>query len=102
MARQRVRKIPGIGPKSESLLSNLGIKTCEDLLNNLPLVHFGFTELAFNFFLSSCLGISRTYHGEPGERKSIGVSETIPTTDNETTLINKIRDLAKEVASELE
>jgi len=96
-----VRRIPGIGPKSESLLNNLGINTCDDLLKNLILVNFGFTELSFNFFLRSSLGISRTYHGEQEERKSIGCSETIPTTGNEATLIKKIKELSKEISNDL-
>ena len=100
--KSRVRKIPGIGPRSESILKNLGIETCENLLNNLLIVHFGFTELSFNFFLRSSLGISRAHHCEPGERKSMSVSETIPTTDNEKLLLKKIKELAKEISSELE
>jgi DNA polymerase kappa len=71
-----VRKIPGIGNCAEQILHGIGVKTCQDILNNLVDIYIGFTENSFDFFLRSALGISRCYHELAEERKSVSVSRT--------------------------
>ena len=99
--RLPVRKIPGIGSFGEQMLGGLGITTCKGILDNLVDVHIAFTEITFNFFLRAALGLSRSYHEEYGDRKSISVSRTFPAISDVAGMENKVREIAGMLAEDL-
>ncbi|MDO8574067.1 MAG: DNA polymerase IV [bacterium] len=81
-----IRKIPGVGPKVESLLGNLKVKTVKDLKEmfktksrNLPAGTKKFLESKWGTSLyQKAKGISDSPVEEEHETKSIGEQETFP------------------------
>jgi hypothetical protein len=61
---------------SEQFLVGLDYKICADIIKRSTDLKIAFSDNSFEFFLSSALGIARSYHELPQDRKSISVSRT--------------------------
>lgn len=71
-----VRRIFGVGPATEKRLHDLGIRTCEDVLNT-PLQHLEFQLGSFAHWIHDCAqGIDQRRVHTHRERKSIGREDT--------------------------
>ena len=96
-----IRKVHGIGSKSEKKLRNIGINKVEDLYN-----------LSYDFLTSMfkksgeeiyyrIRGIDRREVTPNAVRKSLGTESTFEATKNKDELINYLRDFAREVSEDL-
>ncbi|KAJ3164502.1 hypothetical protein HDU88_005379 [Geranomyces variabilis] len=71
-----VRKVPGVGKVQERVFGALGIETCRDLRENLPLIYKMFSKIHFRFCLRVSLGIGSTELDSNHQRKSVGCERT--------------------------
>ncbi len=80
MMQLEIRKVPYIGKMLELVLNDLGIKTCQDIIDKRTEIFTVFTPCLRKFLISSALGIARCYHGEEDpftmEAKSVSSSRT--------------------------
>lgn len=78
LEKLNIRNIPGVGPKTYSVLESLGCRCCRDLTEDkIPLLmrHLG----VHGFYVwERCQGIEDA-DASPGDTKSIGVERTLPT-----------------------
>lgn len=102
MVKLPIRKIPGIGNVSEQILLGLGIENCGQILQNLCDIKIVFSELSFNFFVKSALGIARAYHEEPEDRKSISVSRTFKILQSREEFVQKLKELSVLLAQDMQ
>lgn len=94
-----VRKIPGVGPKTEHLLEGMEIKTGLQLRSNLFKLFLVMRDTTFEFLARRAYGVSTNFHEEVQDRKSISCSRTFRHTHKYAVLQQIIRELAEEVAS---
>ena len=87
-----VRKIPGIGKQTELLLNGLGIQKCRSLLDNAGLLSALFSNVAFEFFLESGLGIGSSDEPAEYERKGISCERTFASLEGKV-LEEKLQDI---------
>ena len=87
-----VRKIPGIGKQTELLLNGLGIQKCRSLLDNAGLLSALFSNVAFEFFLESGLGIGSSDEPAEYERKGISCERTFASLEGKA-LEEKLQDI---------
>ena len=83
------------------MLNCLEVKKCKDITNNLLKLSHGFNERTFEFFIRISLGISRCFHEEFSERKSMGISNTFSATSDIKTLLGYLKDLAESLSEDL-
>ncbi|KZV50557.1 DNA polymerase kappa [Dorcoceras hygrometricum] len=91
-----IRKIGGIGKVTENILKDvLGITTCEDMLQKSGFIFALFSRS------SAGLGLGRTDTPQSRCRKSMSTERTFPSTKDETTLCQKLVDLAENLSADL-
>lgn len=97
-----VRELPGIGPKTEKVLNEIGIKTIGDLAKaDILLLIEKFGKIGMDFHRMA-KGIDNEEVSEKHEIKSIGREHTFERDTNDLKLINRmLESLAKEVHDEL-
>ncbi|KAJ3178656.1 hypothetical protein HDU87_003479 [Geranomyces variabilis] len=71
-----VRKVPGVGKVQERVFNALGIESCRDLRENLPLIYKMFSKIHFQFCLRVSLGVGSTELDSSHQRKSVGCERT--------------------------
>ncbi|XP_023220669.1 DNA polymerase kappa-like [Centruroides sculpturatus] len=96
-----LRKISGIGPVQEQMLSSLGIKTCQDLWENKDIISLLFTPTSVHFYLRVALGLGHTHLKCDSQRKSLGVEETFSSISDPEDLYQKCQELCKELCSDI-
>ena len=99
------RKVNGIGKVFERILSDaLGIHTVADIYEKRCILFELLSEKSFDFLISVYLGIGATSvrPAEDYERKSVGSERTFRDQDNEDKLSEKLREIADELAGDLE
>jgi DNA polymerase kappa len=60
MSTLPIRKINGVGRVTEHMLHALGVQTCQDVLDQSPLLSLVLTEKSFRFLLRCSLGIGES------------------------------------------
>lgn len=102
MKNLRVSKIPGIGPKTDTKLSSIGIVTCEDVLDKGARYwkekgRFG------NWLYQKAQGLDERDVVERSSSKSIGCQSTLPVdTNNIEDLLKKMEELSSKVSDRME
>ncbi|XP_073123317.1 DNA polymerase kappa isoform X1 [Henckelia pumila] len=97
-----IRKIGGIGKVTENILKDvLEITTCEEMLQKSGLIFALFSRSSADFFLSVGLGLGRTDTPQFVRRKSMSTERTFPSTKDETSLCQKLVDLAENLSTDL-
>lgn len=96
-----IRKISGIGPVQEQMLTSLGIETCQDLWEKRDIIALLFTHTTVQFYLRVALGLGHTQLRCDNQRKSIGVEETFSSINDPTDLYQKCKELCEELAKDL-
>lgn len=96
-----VEYLPGVGPKTQIVLGNNGIKIIADLVKNEIKLTNLLGKFGYNLYLAAC-GIDNIWFGERAEIKSIGRSTTLVKNTNNASHINSILfQLCDEVFYEL-
>ena len=98
-----IRKVSGIGNVTEQLLGALDVKTCQDLFDKRGEVKLLFSDISFNSFLRTSLGISSTrlLGWTERERKSISTETTFRDTSDPAELAETCSGLCQELAADL-
>ncbi|KAG0475524.1 hypothetical protein HPP92_015210 [Vanilla planifolia] len=98
-----IRKIGGIGKVTEHVLRDaLGIKTCEDMLQECALLRALFSSCSSDFFLSVGLGLGSTTTPKQKMRKSISNERTFRTTKDESFLLQQLGDIAEALSNDMD
>ncbi|KAF7321267.1 IMS-domain-containing protein [Mycena kentingensis (nom. inval.)] len=102
-----VRKIPGIGRVTERLLESIGIKTCGDIYTHratLSVMDKHCKDFDLCEMLQVHLGIAsnRVQPPQRDERKSIGAERTFAPLSDTEKIIEKLREVAAELESDME
>ncbi|KAL3080707.1 hypothetical protein niasHT_030613 [Heterodera trifolii] len=107
-----VRKVPGIGAVTESLLKGLDVVTCGDLLEKRSIVHLLLTKRCSEWLLRVALGISGHEIADDGEMeqndkndednpKSTSIERTFTPTNNSDDLLSIVRSLCARLIQSL-
>ncbi|CAI2359766.1 unnamed protein product [Moneuplotes crassus] len=97
MANIEIRKIPGIGPVSQTELNELGIEKGKDFLDKAPELYCIFEEKTVYRYMRDALGISRNVHEDVDpnyHQKSISISRTFRTIKEKAQFIKWIDTVA--------
>lgn len=102
MKNLKIRKIPGIGPKTEIKFSLMGINTCNDFLENSVKMFFILPESNFENFYKCCIGIGSYIHEDRSLiNKSISCSETFKVTNLRTLLYETFNGIIKKLYKQM-
>lgn len=120
MSKLPVRAVPGVGKVTEKLLTEIGLKTCGDVIANKGRLRAAFNERMSTWLLRCCLGISNAdrdtaaqhgFFGEKGSnapheegevgRKSISSERTFRDCNDWETLKRKAVELAQGLAADM-
>uniref|UniRef100_A0A914HAZ4 DNA polymerase kappa n=1 Tax=Globodera rostochiensis TaxID=31243 RepID=A0A914HAZ4_GLORO len=107
----QVRKVPGIGAVSETLLKALGVVTCGDLLEKRAIVHLLFSKHSSNWFLRVSLGLcgremadgvdSMQEEHDDDNPKSTSIERTFEPTNKLKELLCTVRTLSTRLIESL-
>eukprot|EP00347_Sterkiella_histriomuscorum_P019036 403343212 len=95
-----INKLMGIGKVHQRVLTGLGVKMCQDMIEKATEIYVNYNESQFQFFMRSALGIDRNYH-EDTVQKSIGVSQTIKPIHEKKEHDDRVRAMAIELYERL-
>ncbi|XP_046546456.1 DNA polymerase kappa-like [Haliotis rubra] len=96
-----IRKIPGIGKVSETMLRSLGVVNCQDLFEKRGLLYHLYSTVAFNHFMHICLAIGSTTVERDSERKSISTERTFSELSRPSDLYKKCSELCAALVEDL-
>ncbi|CAJ0575274.1 unnamed protein product, partial [Mesorhabditis spiculigera] len=98
-----IRKVSGIGGVSESHLKAANINTVGEMWERRAILPAIFSPHSVEGFLRVSMGLQRASSGPSDDRrKSISVESTFHPTDDKAKLLEKLRELSDDLASQLE
>eukprot|EP00056_Hartaetosiga_gracilis_P002117 m.50912 g.50912 ORF g.50912 m.50912 type:complete len:884 (-) comp10918_c0_seq4:1499-4150(-) len=95
-----LRKLPGIGGVTDSILRGLRVEFCKDVFGNLPMLHYLFTPKTFNHLLCLALGVPSSLEQTAYKRKSISCERTFTATANPGELLVKLNRITAKLCSQ--
>ncbi|MDU5571028.1 MAG: DNA polymerase IV [Peptoniphilus harei] len=96
-----IRKVHGIGSKSEKKLRNIGINKVEDLYNLSYDFLANMLKKSGEEIYNRIRGIDKREVTPNAVRKSLGTESTFEATKNRSELINYLREFSREVSEDL-
>ena len=96
-----IRKVHGIGSKSEKKLRNIGINKVEDLYNLSYDFLANMLKKSGEEIYNRIRGIDKREVTPNSVRKSLGTESTFEATKNRSELINYLREFSREVSEDL-
>lgn len=98
-----VRKIPGVGHRTESMLKEIGVQTVADLqLCTLEQLLQMFGERIGSFLFNACRGIDRTPVRDKGPPKSLSVEDSFPPCTSLKSIESVLSSLALDLMARLD
>lgn len=76
-------------------MNGIGIKTCGEIIERMVDIRLSFSETSFDSLISSAIGVSRSWHVEDEDKKSISVSRTFSPISSLDEIHEKIKILSK-------
>jgi impB/mucB/samB family C-terminal domain len=100
-----IRKIPGIGKVSESMLTRgFGIEKVGDIWDHLPALHFALSDSTFRFLVSNALGVagsSDDYDAGSRQRKSVSRERTFRPLGDAAALREMVSGICSRVSEDI-